>query len=58
MTPSRQMWAMLQLVQFAAVWFCIPPVFAQGVITTIAGTDWLFPGNGLPALNAPLSGAQ
>jgi hypothetical protein len=52
------MWAMLQLVQFAAVWFCIPPVFAQGVITTIAGTDWLFPGNGLPALNAPLSGAQ
>src|SRR5271168_394617 len=30
---------------------------AQSVITTIAGTDWLFPGNGLPAINAPLSGS-
>ena len=28
---------------------------AQGVITTIAGADWLFPGNGGKALNAPLS---
>lgn len=34
------------------------PIFAQGVITRIAGADWLFPANGLPALNAPLSGAQ
>jgi len=31
--------------------------FPQRVITTIAGTDWLFPGDGQPALNAPLSGA-
>lgn len=30
---------------------------SQSVITTIAGTDWLFPGDGLPAVNAPLSGA-
>src|SRR5450755_4521669 len=30
---------------------------AQSVITTIAGTDWLFPGDGLPAVNAPLSGS-
>src|SRR5271165_576394 len=30
---------------------------AQSVITTLAGADWLFPGNGLPAVNAPLSGA-
>jgi uncharacterized protein (TIGR03437 family) len=28
--------------------------FAQGIITTIAGTDWLFPGNNKPARNAPL----
>jgi uncharacterized protein (TIGR03437 family) len=29
----------------------------QGVITTVAGTDWLFPADGLPAVNAPLSAA-
>jgi hypothetical protein len=34
------------------------PLFAQRVITRIAGSDWLFPGNGLPAINAPLSGAE
>jgi len=34
----------------------ITTAHAQSVITTIAGTDWLFPGNGLPAINAPLSG--
>ncbi len=34
----------------------VPPAFAQSVITTIAGADWLFPGNGQPALNAPLGG--
>ncbi len=31
------------------------PVFAQGVVTTIAGTDWLFSADGQPAVNAPLS---
>src|SRR5262245_51017091 len=31
------------------------PCFSQGVVTTIAGTDWLFPGDGRPALHAPLS---
>src|SRR5438105_2424648 len=35
---------------------CLTPVCAQRVITTVAGTDWLFPGDGKPALNAPLSG--
>ncbi|HYL76136.1 MAG TPA: hypothetical protein VEU96_18145 [Bryobacteraceae bacterium] len=34
------------------------PGFAQRVITTIAGSDWLFPGDGRPAVNAPLSGAD
>ena len=28
--------------------------FGQGILTTIAGTDWLFPADGLPAINAPL----
>jgi trimeric autotransporter adhesin len=28
----------------------------QGVLTTIAGTDWLFPADGRPALDAPLNG--
>src|SRR4030095_1149630 len=32
------------------------PAFGQRVLTTIAGTDWLFPGEGRPAINAPLSG--
>lgn len=34
------------------------PLLAQRVISRIAGADWLFPANGLPALNAPLSGAD
>ena len=42
------------LVTFACV---SPLVHAQRVITTIAGADWLFPGDGRPAINAPLSGA-
>jgi len=29
---------------------------AQPVITTVAGTDWLFPGDGRPAIEAPLGG--
>jgi uncharacterized protein (TIGR03437 family) len=33
-----------------------PSALAQSVITTIAGSDWLFPGNGQPALKAPLGG--
>lgn len=28
---------------------------AQGIITTVAGTDWVFHGNHKPALDAPLS---
>src|SRR5260370_42070694 len=41
-----------------AVFFSLIPASAQQrVITTIAGTDWLFPGHGRPAVNAPLGGA-
>src|SRR5215471_13340302 len=29
-------------------------LLAQGIITTVAGTDWLFPGDGRSALSAPL----
>ena len=47
--------ALLRVLKFAALCFGMTPLFAQSVITTIAGTDWLFPGNGQPALNAPLS---
>ncbi|MDP8982702.1 MAG: hypothetical protein M3O35_19160 [Acidobacteriota bacterium] len=42
-----------------AVGFSLIPAGAQQrVITTIAGTDWLFPGDGRPAVNAPLGGAD
>ena len=34
-----------------ARWF---PIRA-GILTTIAGTDWLFPADGLPAIDAPLN---
>ena len=33
------------------------PAWGQRVITTFAGTDWLFSGDGRPARNAPLGGA-
>src|SRR5215813_139982 len=29
---------------------------AQNVITTVAGTDWIFPGDGKPAVEAPIGG--
>jgi sugar lactone lactonase YvrE len=32
--------------------------FGQGLITTLAGTGWFFPGNGRNALNAPLGRVQ
>ena len=34
----------------------IPLVRAQGIITTIAGTDWIFPPDGRPALELPVGG--
>ena len=38
--------------------FGLSSASAQGVVTTVAGTDWLFPGDGLPAVNAPLSASN
>ena len=32
------------------------PAFSQGLITTFAGTDWLFPGDPRPAVQAPIGG--
>ncbi len=31
------------------------PAAAQGIITTIAGAEWVFPAGGIPALQAPIS---
>src|SRR5690349_19979408 len=28
--------------------------YSQRIITTVAGNDWIFPGDGKPALSAPL----
>ena len=36
--------------------FIPTPAFPQGIITTIAGTDFVFPLDGLPALEAPIGG--
>src|SRR5438874_1508408 len=34
------------------------PSFAQGIVTTVAGSQWVFPDDGQPAINAALSGPQ
>lgn len=40
------------LAEIALLVVCQTCVLGQGVITTLAGTEWVFPGNGKPALNA------
>src|SRR5258707_15677701 len=47
----------LRLLSLFACIGSVASVCAQGVITTFAGADWLFPGDGRPAVNAPLGGA-
>ena len=44
------------ITTFSVFLFTLVPAFAQRVITTYAGADWLFPGDGRPAINAPLGG--
>src|ERR1700689_199294 len=44
-----------QVLSIAALFGFATAAFSQGVITPVAGTGWLFPGNGGPAVNAPLS---
>lgn len=45
------------LIPFVVVAAAFPSLSqAQGVVTTLAGTEWLFPGDGRPASDAPLSG--
>ncbi len=36
----------------------LPAVFPQGIIRTVAGTDWNFPASGGPAANAPLGAIE
>lgn len=43
-------WSVLSL-------FLSAGAFSQGVITTFAGTSWIFPGNG-PSANSPLGSLQ
>jgi DNA-binding beta-propeller fold protein YncE len=38
----------------AILFFTAPNVYSQATITTVAGTDWLFQGQDIPAIDAPL----
>ena len=47
----------LRLCYFVLVLFgLVSSLQGQAIVTTIAGTDWLFPGDGGKAINAPLGG--
>jgi uncharacterized protein (TIGR03437 family) len=37
-----------------AAWLFSSNAFSQGIVTTLAGTDWVFPARSMPALSAPL----
>ena len=48
-----------RLISALLLMLCTGPAgLCQGVITTIAGTDWVFPQTALPALAAPLGAIQ
>jgi len=44
------------VVFLATAVFLSPAVSQNNVITTIAGADWLFPGDGRRAIDAPIGG--
>src|SRR5260370_23774165 len=49
----------MNIIRLCALSVCLGAVEsapAEGVFTTVAGTDWLFPGDGRPAANVPLGG--
>ena len=48
------------IILFSAVlaWAAAAPLAAQGIITTLAGADWVFSGDGGSALDAPLGGVS
>ena len=41
-------------IRIAVCLLAAQAIYGQGVIQTIAGTDWIFPSNGRPAVNAAL----
>ncbi|HYL35742.1 MAG TPA: hypothetical protein VEV17_07515 [Bryobacteraceae bacterium] len=50
-------WIRLRYLATCLAFLVFPwPAFGQQVITTFAGADWLFPGDGRPALEAPIGG--
>lgn len=51
-------WAMRIWVMIAAIFAVLPVAHAQGIITTRAGTDWVFQGDGRAAVNAPRGSDQ
>src|SRR5215831_13490735 len=56
--PCRRMSRLNIVSNWTLLGLCtlLAPAFAQNVITTIAGTDWLFPGDGRQATKAPIGG--
>ena len=45
-------------IRIAVCWLAAHAAYAQGVIQTVAGTDWIFPSDGQPAVGAALGPPQ
>jgi uncharacterized protein (TIGR03437 family) len=56
MRVSRAALSSLFAVFLATIVFLTPARSQNNIITTIAGADWLFPGDGRRAVDAPISG--